>query len=190
MKESRGFTLLEILLVLVLLAISSVAVIGTLPMKPDDEAKVVAQSLYQRLQLINEEAILSGRDFGLYVDESKGELVFLTLTTEGWKTVDKRQFNAELKVDSDLVLDFKPGGNGWKKDDRLFESGEFFEEMFKQKKNQQPPPQVFILSSGEITPFILDIHPDKDDSEMNWRVSVEDNGQIQLLAPGEQDEKA
>lgn len=76
MKCKRGFTLLEILLVLVLLSMSAVAVIATLPSKQNDDAKEVAESLYQRLQLLNEEAILSGLDYGLRVDEKRTNCIF------------------------------------------------------------------------------------------------------------------
>ncbi len=190
MERSRGFTLLEILLVLVLLALSSVAVISTLPISQSDEAKATAQTLYQRIQLLNEDAILSGRDFGLSVDTKKGSFRFLTLTTEGWQLVEKHQFNAEISISSDLVMDFQLGGTLWQKDERLFEPGTLFDhEMFEEKK-QEKPPQVFILSSGEMTPFVLSIHPKNEKIERSWRVIVKDNGQVRLFAPGEQDEKA
>ncbi len=195
MKQSRGFTLLEILLVLVLLSVSSVAVIATFPLSQKDEARAVAQSLYQRIQLLNEEAILSGRDFGLRVDEQTSELRFLTLTAEGWQKLEKNQFNSELKVAPDLVLDFRLGGDAWLKDDRLFEPGSLFdEEMFAEEKKELPP-QIFILSSGEVTAFSIGIAPktrgsNGSDSQERWQIVVGDNGQIKLLAPGEQNEKA
>lgn len=68
MTATRGFTLLEILLVLVLVSASAVAVIATFPVSVKDEAKISAQSFYQRLLLLNEEAILSGQDFGVRID--------------------------------------------------------------------------------------------------------------------------
>ncbi|WP_165310026.1 type II secretion system minor pseudopilin GspH [Vibrio ziniensis] len=192
MKRTQGFTLLEILLVLVLLSLSAVAVIAAFPISQKDESKLVVQSLYQRIQLINEEAILSGQDFGLRVDQDKNRLLFLTLTAEGWQILEKPQFNAEIEVPSDLKIDFQLGGNTWGNDDRLFEPGSLFDEdMFadQEEKKQQKPPQIFILSSGEVTPVMLSIHPLKDQLEQSWRVVVKDNGQIQLLAPGEQDEE-
>ncbi|MFV0447422.1 MAG: type II secretion system minor pseudopilin GspH [Vibrio sp.] len=189
MKQSRGFTLLEILLVLVLISLSTVAVIATFPVSQQDEAKLTAQSLFQRLQLLNEEAILSGHDFGLRVDENKGALLFLTLTADGWQELEKRQLSSELKLAADVVLDFQLGGDVWAEDDRLFEAGTLFDqEMFAEEKSQQPP-QVFILSSGEVTPFVLNIYPKQQGLE-RWQIVVQENGQIRLLAPGEQDEKA
>ena len=71
MQKHLGFTLIEILLVLVLLSLTAVAVIATLPTSQKDLSKQYAQSFFQRLQLLNEEAVLSGKDFGLRVDEVK-----------------------------------------------------------------------------------------------------------------------
>jgi len=195
MKQSRGFTLLEILLVLVLLSVSSVAVIATLPLSQKDEARAVAQSLFQRIQLLNEEAILSGRDFGLRVDEQTSQLRFLILTAEGWQKLEKNQFNSELKVDPTLTLSFRLGGDAWLKDDRLFEPSSLFDEELFAEEKKELPPQIFILSSGEVTTFSIDITPktqasNSSDIKDRWQILVEDNGQIRLLAPGEQNEKA
>ena len=66
----RAFTLIEILLVLVLLSLTAVAVIATIPTNAKDVAKQYAHSFYQRVQLLNEEAILSGLDFGIRVDDA------------------------------------------------------------------------------------------------------------------------
>lgn len=86
MTATRGFTLLEILLVLVLVSASAVAVIATFPVSVKDEAKISAQSFYQRLLLLNEEAILSGQDFGVRIDVDTRRLTFLQLTADkGWQ---------------------------------------------------------------------------------------------------------
>ena len=63
-------------------------------------------------------------------------------------------------------------------------------EMFAEEKEQekQRPPQVFILSSGELTPFVLSIYPNTQDAEQGWRVIVKDNGEIKLLEPGASDD--
>ncbi len=64
MHSNRGFTLIEVLLVVLLIAICAAAVVTTLPTNKKDAAKKSAQLLYQRIQLLNEEAILNGEDFG------------------------------------------------------------------------------------------------------------------------------
>lgn len=82
MRKHNGFTLIEILLVLVLLSLTAVAVITTLPTSQKDLSKQYAQSFFQRLQLLNEEAVLSGKDFGVRVDDTKKTYTLLSLTAE------------------------------------------------------------------------------------------------------------
>ncbi len=78
------------------------------------------------------------------------------------------------------------------KDDRLFNPGSLFdEEMFADKKEekQEPPPQLFVLSSGEVTPFVLSVFPKGQPRDEQWRVEAQENGTLRLLAPGDSDEK-
>ena len=62
---------------------------------------------------------------------------------------------------------------------------------FEQENKKLPPPQVFIMSSGEVTPFSIAIYPQDRSSENDaWRIVAKENGQIILLAPGESDEES
>ncbi|PAR47805.1 type II secretion system minor pseudopilin GspH [Vibrio metoecus] len=193
MTATRGFTLLEILLVLVLISVSAVAVIATFPVSVKDEAKISAQSFYQRLLLLNEEAILSGQDFGVRVDVDARSLTFLQLTAEkGWQKWQNDKMTNQTTLKDGLQLDFELGGGAWQKDDRLFNTGSLFdEEMFADKKEekQEPPPQLFVLSSGEVTPFVLSVFPKGQPRDEQWRVEAQENGTLRLLAPGDSDEK-
>ncbi|MCG9750436.1 type II secretion system minor pseudopilin GspH [Vibrio brasiliensis] len=194
MRRHSGFTLLEILLVLVLISLASVAVISTLPISVEDGAKKQAQSLYYRIQLLNEEAMLSGRDFGLNLDQKTSSYSFMHLTSKGWQTLEEQHIPQQTELDSGLALTYTLGGDIWSDKDRLFEPGSLFDEdMFAEQDGEKklPPPQVFIMSSGEITPVSIAIYPHKRDVERDaWHVVVKENGQIILLAPGEQDEGA
>lgn len=194
MTATRGFTLLEILLVLVLVSVSAVAVIATFPVSVKDEAKISAQSFYQRLLLLNEEAILSGQDFGVRIDVDTRRLTFLQLTADqGWQKWQNDKMTNQTTLKEGLQLDFELGGGAWQKDDRLFNPGSLFdEEMFadeKKEQKQEPAPQLFVLSSGEVTPFTLSIFPKGQESDEQWRVTAQENGTLRLLAPGESDEE-
>ncbi|GEM75866.1 prepilin-type N-terminal cleavage/methylation domain-containing protein [Vibrio sagamiensis] len=194
MNKQHGFTLIEILLVLVLLSLTAVAVIATLPSSKNDLSKKYAQSLFQRIQLMNEEAVLAGKDFGLRVDEKKSEYVLLSLDQEGWQPLELKQIPSETKLEDGLSLQLELGGGAWQEDDRLFEPGSLFEEdRFAEedkKKKQVKPPQVFILSSSEVTPFTLSFYPsDGDIFNDGWRVIGKDTGEILLMGPGEEVEE-
>lgn len=193
MKSARGFTLIEIMLVLVLLALSSVAVISTLPTSKNHLAEDTARSIYERLQLINEEAVLSGVDYGLRVEQKQNPptLTFMQLGEKGWHKVKRHSFNAETKIDKRLMVDFQAGGTTWEKDDdRLFKKDDslFDDQMFgneKDKKKKPQPPQIFILSNGETTPMVLSLYLHDQSDDDAWHIVVQDNGEILLKAPGE-----
>ena len=194
MQKHLGFTLIEILLVLVLLSLTAVAVIATLPTSQKDLSKQYAQSFFQRLQLLNEEAVLSGKDFGLRVDDVKSTYTLLSLTQDGWQPLELKQIPSETKLEGDISVQLELGGGAWGDDDRLFEPGSLFDEdMFAEledkKKKKVKPPQVFILSSAEITPFTLSFFPEEGDAFSDgWRIIGKETGEIRLLAPGEEAE--
>jgi general secretion pathway protein H len=192
-RKHKGFTLIEILLVLVLLSLTALAVISTLPTSQKDLSKQYAQSFFQRLQLLNEEAVLSGKDFGVQVDDVASSYVLLSLTTEGWKPLKMGQIPSKTSLDDGIALQLELGGGAWEDDDRLFEPGSLFdEEMFAEQdaKKRIKPPQVFVFSSAELTPFTLSFFP-KGSDVLNdgWRVVGKESGQILLLAPGEEVEE-
>ncbi|KJY82582.1 MULTISPECIES: type II secretion system minor pseudopilin GspH [Vibrio] len=189
-----GFTLLEILLVLVLVSLASVAVISTLPTSSKDVAKKQAESLFQRILLLNEEAMLSGRDFGLRIDEKKSVYYLMSLESEGWQKLNIDQIPYETKMNESVAVTLNMGGGVWADDERLFKPGSLFDEdmfaEYKEKKKLRPP-QVFIVSSGEVTPFSVAIYPEQGDEEQDaWKVVAKENGQIVLLAPGESEDES
>ncbi|MGR5235859.1 prepilin-type N-terminal cleavage/methylation domain-containing protein [Vibrio alfacsensis] len=191
MQKHHGFTLIEILLVLVLLSLTAVAVIATLPTSQKDLSKQYAQSFFQRLQLLNEEAVLSGKDFGVRVDDAKSTYALLSLTQDGWQPLELKQIPSETKLEDDIALQLDLGGGAWDDDDRLFEPGSLFDEdMFAEEESEEKkvkPPQVFIFSSAELTPFILSFFPQNEDAfNDGWRVIGKETGEILLLAPGEE----
>ncbi|MDL0445206.1 prepilin-type N-terminal cleavage/methylation domain-containing protein [Vibrio alginolyticus] len=190
MRKHNGFTLIEILLVLVLLSLTAVAVISTLPTNQKDLSKQYAQSFFQRLQLLNEEAVLSGKDFGVRVDDTKSTYALLSLTSEGWQPLKLKQIPSKTKLEEDITLQLELGGGAWDNDERLFKPGSLFDEdMFAEEEDEKKiqPPQVFIFSSAEVTPFTLSFFPQNGDAfNDGWRVIGKESGQILLLAPGEE----
>lgn len=189
-----GFTLLEIMLVLVLLSVSAVAVISTLPQRQDDQLKQDAQRLYQRLQLFNEEAMLAGKDFGIRVDEDKKQYVFLELKPDGWQLAELHGIPGQTQMPDGLAIKLDLSTGVWGDNDRLFEPGSLFDDdMFAdvEKKNKpEKPPQVFILSSGEITSGVFVIEPINHAMKaQSWYVEVEENGQVIVMDDKDWNEK-
>ncbi|MCW8346229.1 type II secretion system minor pseudopilin GspH [Vibrio sp. ZSDZ65] len=181
-----GFTLLEILLVLVLLSLSAVAVIASIPPKQDNQIKEEAQRLFQRLQLFNEEAMLAGKDFGIRVDEEQRRYVFLELKPEGWDKISLKTIPDEVTLPDGLTIKLDLSNGVWGVDDRLFEPTSLFDdEMFadvEKKKKPEKPPQIFILSSGEFTPGVFVLAPEnRAKKDLTWHIQIQENGLVQAM---------
>ncbi|USD66730.1 prepilin-type N-terminal cleavage/methylation domain-containing protein [Vibrio sp. SCSIO 43136] len=184
-----GFTLIEIMLVMVLLSLTAVAVIATLPESKDDQIEKLARRFFHQTQLLNEEALLNGFDYGIWVEEDKNRFKFGTLTLDGWRLIDDNPLYTETKLENDLALRLQLGSKAWGDDDRLFKPGSLFDdEMFasEEQKKKLDPPTILLAGSGEITPFQLAFFPSNgDDVKDSWRIKVSEAGVVQLLMPGE-----
>jgi len=191
-KREVGFTLIEIMLVLVLLSVSSMAVIMSLPESSDDQLEEQASRFYQLVQLLNEDALLNGMDYGIYFSQERQEYRFMTLKSDGWQPLEKSRFFTEVKMEDDITFEMELGGSAWADDDRLFEPGSLFdEEMFAdvEEKKKPKPPQVMVLSSGEMTPFIVRFLPANERGNVDdkmWLIKVDESGVIILIKPGEE----
>ncbi len=192
MLRAKGFTLLEIMLVLVLVSVSAVAVIATLPTSESDQAKSYAQALFQRSQFLNDEALLSGVDYGIRIDERQNRYQLLTFDGQDWQPIDVQSIPTLTELSSDVAIQLNLGGGVWGNDDRLFNPGSLFEESRfadLEEPEKVKPPQLFIVSSGELTPATITIFPANGDAGKDgWRVELKDNGTIHLSAPGESDD--
>ncbi|KAB2823990.1 type II secretion system minor pseudopilin GspH [Aliivibrio finisterrensis] len=192
-KREVGFTLIEIMLVLVLLSVSSMAVIMSLPDSQDDQIEEQASRFYQLVQLLNEDALLNGMDYGIYFNQARQEYRFMTLTVDGWQPMEQSRFFTEVKMEQTSVeFSMELGGSVWTDDDRLFEPGSLFnEEMFAdlEEDKKSNPPQVMVLSSGEVTPFIVAFSPKNERGNLydkTWEVNTDESGVIHLFAPGDE----
>lgn len=192
MKKSAGFTLLEILLVVVLMATTAMLVVQTLPTNQHDEIEQEATRLYHKLQLLSDDAMLNGQDYGLHLDdiESGKTLTFMSLGDEGWQPIQDSKFYQPIELDGDLSFFYQLGGSAWQDDDRLFNPGDLFEEdkFADLEEDKKPePPQIYVLSSGEMTPVSIYFSKNGSKDKQTWRVLITESGVIYLLSPQDED---
>ncbi|PSW13120.1 type II secretion system protein GspH [Photobacterium sanctipauli] len=183
-KRAAGFTLIEIMLVLVLLATSAVAVIISLPESQEDKVKEQAARFHHLTQLLGEDALLNGIDYGIRVERNRYQ--FLQLTSQDWQPIEESRFFTEVEMDEGIRLKVEIGGYSWEDKDRLFEPGSLFnEDLFAEQtdKDKIKPPQVVVMASGEYTPFTLEFEVSGENQF--WRVQADELGQLFLLPPGE-----
>lgn len=186
MQRQRGFTLLEVLLVVVLMSLSALVVVQTLPQNKDDQAKEEAARFFQRLQLLSDDAILSGQDYGLYFDAKKSHYHYMKLNDDGWQVIEDSQYFVATDLPEDVTFSFELGSEAWNNNDSLFEQEDFYEDHFEDENKKPKPPQAYVLSSGDVTPFVMSFMSEPNQNlEQSWRVQVTETGEAHLLAPGE-----
>ncbi|MGF1759061.1 type II secretion system minor pseudopilin GspH [Photobacterium sagamiensis] len=184
-KRAAGFTLIEILLVLVLLATSAVAVIMTLPESKEDKVKEEAARFHHLVQLLGEDALLNGVDYGIRIERHSYQ--FLELTSKDWQPIAQSRFFTDVEVGDDIDLRVEMGGYSWQDKDRLFKPGSLFDEdLFAEQtdKDKIKPPQIVVMASGEYTPFTLAF--EVDGVNQFWRIQADELGQLFLLRPSDE----
>jgi general secretion pathway protein H len=144
--RSKGFTLVEILVVmLIIAAVISLTVLSVNTTGRDSQLDEESRRIEGLVGLLHERALLEGRDFGLRIEPAAYEFVSYDTRRNRWLMMDQeREFrhrelpkgiSFQLQLDSQTVV--------IKAIDRNLTSGD------------PPGPQVAIAASGEGTPFRL-----------------------------------
>ena len=153
----RGFTLLELLVVVVIVAI--LFTYTTLAIRSDSAEDIIKQEalrLERLIQLSLEEAILRGEEYALeiYLDGYR----FLRFTENQWQPLNDDRILREYTLPHDMELEIsledteiviELAAETMTEMDLEFDESSADEAEDKEAK---PEPQIFLLSSGEITP--------------------------------------
>ncbi len=155
--RSAGFTLLEMMVVMVLIGI--IFSFAMLSMGGDDVAKMMEQEAHRLetlLALANDEAIVRGEELGVRFADDGYE--FLVLALDGWKQPDDSLLKAyTLPADIRMQLEIE---------------GEQPQDPQAADQEGEPPPQVLILSSGEMTPFAVTFNSHQSDYRYRLTASL------------------
>ncbi|HET9049547.1 MAG TPA: type II secretion system minor pseudopilin GspH [Chiayiivirga sp.] len=158
-RITRGFSLIEILIVLVIIAVTTGAVVLSIRGSGEREVENAARRAQALLTLACERAELGGRDIGIAA--VRDGLRFGYFQVDGWQAFSD-EGSDELRaraLGKDVAL------RAWRENVELpLEDAEGSEPVFA------------CLSSGEMTPFVLRI--DRSDVERPWELEAHLDGTI------------
>lgn len=196
-SKQGGFTLLEVMLVLALigLILASVrfAVFG------DDKYSDIEKEVNKLQVLFNmasDYAVINQREMGLRLDLDKQTYEFVMLDeNQNWQALQESKHFQQTQLSEGIELELLLDGFAWLEEDSFFDNRIFDEqlsvssdgvEIGDEEEKERLPPQVFILSSGEITPFELIVRyqpQDFDEESFEFVLRGEDTVPLTKLEP-------
>jgi general secretion pathway protein H len=175
MRRSRGFTLLEILVVIVLIGIIvSIATVAVGVLGRDREVEEQARRLWAVMSQGREEAELQGRDLGLFLDDQSYEFMVFDPKQTGWVTIPDDGLLTRRELPPGLSM-------------RLWLEAR--EVVLKPPRRPTADdinkrlPQIVMIASGEIVPFQLEIA--REGSDARWQVASRPDNTLVVEATDE-----
>lgn len=189
MTTNKGFTLLELLLVLTLMAfLFSSVKIPDLTKNPFDLVEHEAKKVAHLIDLASEYAVLNNALLGFAVREQ--QYAFLAYNGEKWIEIPEPPFTKATF--EQLELSIQLDGLEWQEQSLISsvewinqdEKDELLDELEEAPEDVFLFPQVFILPSGEISPFDLDLfYTDGFDIEIGFKVRGEFTTPVKVYDP-------
>jgi general secretion pathway protein H len=166
--RERGFTLIEILVVLVIVAIITGAAILSLNILGGaPPAKHAAEQLSALAELASQQAVMEGQQYGLLIERHSYR--FFIYDGAQWQPVQDSTLFHPRTLGKDVNLDLQLEGTKIKLAVTPDASGDTSADdesgTSDNDSSAQPKPQIALLSSGEVTPFKITVSDTVDPSQ-------------------------
>ncbi len=165
-RRARGFTLLEVLVVLliigVLVSFAALSINRADTAVPDEARRLAAL-----IRLSGEEAVLQGQEYAIQFEADTYS--FLNFDGEAWQPVADDELLRARTLPDDVVIDVALEGEPIT--------------LGAVEGEDKAPPRIFILSSGEMSPFELTVR--KRGAGGGYRIDGNARGELKVSAPDE-----
>lgn len=179
MKRAAGFSLLELMVVLLILAAisSAVAISAGSTSSPEKRIESVGKALFAQMQFALDEALIQQQLIGLRIDV-EGEIATAyswhayqnRKNDNSWKTLDSNALST-VNLADELFIDATI-------DDVLLEA--LTELSLNDESEEIPtPPSIIFYPNGDISEFSLTFaFVDKNESDASFRIFIDERGQL------------
>ncbi len=195
-SKAVGFTLIEVMVVIFIMGIAASAVVLNFSSEsPEQALKKQTQRTAVIFNMASDFAVLNQRQLGLRVDQESNSYYFMALNEEQeWVKLDQDKIFEEHTLPESFSLSLSLTDLPWENDNNLFSSDGLDEELSldndrveigQEEEKKLDPPQIFIFSSGEITPFSLALSYEPEfsrDLPVHFRLNGQDS--IPLIIEG------
>ena len=180
--RQRGFSLLELILVLVIIGIVLSAITLSITNRRLDNLQLEAQRLQALISMAVDQAVISNQEYGLTIDDSEYQFLIYDQSNDDakWVPVDDqlmRQFQVRTFPEGVSVRIQVAGLYGGQGNNGTLSPGQKEEE----DESEEEPlvPQILILSSSEVTPFVIRLGYD-DEEPAYFELRTEVDGSLTL----------
>ncbi|MGI9279866.1 MAG: type II secretion system minor pseudopilin GspH [Endozoicomonas sp.] len=182
--KHAGFTLLEIMLVLVLLGIATAVVLPTL--EPGDSTarlKTDAERFAALVKTGHEESLVKGKDLG--VKFTRNGYQFMEWQEGKWQPLESDRLLTEKELPEAISLDFKPGELVWQAAldaEQQEDSSSLFtgSGLFGDEEESKKTPDLYLWSSGEVTPAEVRFQS-ANDGRRYFSVMIRETGEVKII---------
>lgn len=162
-RRDRGFTLLELLAVLLIIGVIVSFAGLSVGQHSSRTLQDEAERIHSLLRLAAEESVLQGRDLAL--EFSRKDYHFMVSDGQQWQPVEDDKLMRAREFPPSLEIELQVEGV----------KADFVD--------KEKPPRIYILSSSEMTPFVLTLR--MADVDEAYKIEGSLNGKLTLTRLGE-----
>ena len=197
--RTGGFTLLEGMLVLLLMGLAAgYVVFNAFSASQADRLEEQVKRLQVVMDMASDYAVLNQLEMGVRLEPRDNTYFFVYLDEEDeWQRIDGEEIYGEYTLPEEFYYTVNLNDLPWDVEDRLFDRDLFDESLSVSEEGVEigedeekiPPPQILIMSSGEVTPFSLTFAYEPgfgSERPAYFRLNNEDMPPFELEGPLEQ----